>query len=197
MEEYTPTIEKEELAPGLVVYKNVIPGHHQLIPYIEMVSGAGVAAWGKTSVGSSEVDSMVFSYPPELKDPNDASVSFEDRVSLVLAGFIGFVENDYIDSRSLGHKAHSEFTLLKYGTGQSMPYSKIYDDQNKPLIVLYYFNQDFEGGALTFVNKGLSYIPKENQVLMFPADEEFEYAVAEITSGTKYAAVSYISVKDN
>lgn len=187
----TMQVNKTELAPKVFVYSDVIPGSEQLVPYIEQVTGVGMALWDKQELSGNIVDTMLFDYPQELKDPNDQSILFDERMSLVLGGFIGFAESDYVyhnnPTRSF---LHDKLLLMKYGEGAEFPISGKEDGDH--LNVMYYLNDDYEGGAIEFTNLGITYQPKANEVLIFPASKGFEYTVANLTSGTKYAVISYL-----
>jgi hypothetical protein len=189
-EEYTPVINKEELAPGVVLYKDVIPGHHQLVPYIEQIAYAGMAEWKVEEFQGNQVETMLFDYPSQFKDPNDFSVTFEERISLVTAGFLGVIENDYVTTNKLPQKAHDKLALVKYPTGSTFPLSETNDDM--ALTIMYYLNEDFAGGEIEFPKLGIKYQPKENQAIIFPQAEGFEYSVSTLTEGIKYAIITYI-----
>jgi hypothetical protein len=190
MDEYTPTINREDLAPGLVVYKDVIPGHYQLIPYIEQVVAADMAKWKSVTTETAQIDTMKFEYPSEFKDPNGVDVEFEERMSLVLAGFISVPEQDYVSTNDIPHKLHDMFRLMKYSQGTYFTLSDLQDTDS--LIVMYFFNDDYTGGVINFENLGVVYEPRENDVLIFPMASGFEYSISEITEGTKYSAISYL-----
>lgn len=194
-EQYVPTINKAELAPGVFVYKDVIPGHDQLISYIDQVIQSGMVLWNEVEVEGQNFANMEFGYPNEFKDPNDPSILFEERMSLVLGGFLGFSEADFVKSNGIGENAqHRSFHLLKYPEGTKFPSSKPSIDPNPHIMSIYYLNDDYEGGEVSFPNLGVSYTPKSNELLMFPAAEGFEYSVSEITSGAKLAVFSSLVI---
>lgn len=184
-------VNKRELADGVFVYSDVIPGYEQLIPYIEQVTATGMIIWDKAELSGESVDTMTFDYPLELKDPNDQSILFDERMSLVLGGFLGFAEVDYIEnSKSSKQYKHDKLVLMKYSEGSEFPVSGKEDGGH--LNIMYYLNDDYEGGAIEFTNLGITYQPKANEVLIFPAQKGFEYTVSKLTSGTKYAVISYL-----
>lgn len=188
-EQYTPTINKEELASGVVVYKDVIPGYHQLIPYVEQVVGAGMATWMSEVAYENFVNTMTFFYPVEFTDPNDFSVTFEERLSLVLGGFLGFVETDYMQTNNLPKIfAHTEFKLTKYDKGVSFPVTKY--ENTRMIVVLYFLNDDYSGSTFEFTELGITYQPKANEALIFPSADVFKYSISELTEGTKYVVSS-------
>lgn len=190
MEQYTPTIEKENLESLLFLYKNVIPGHHQLIPYIEQVVEGGMASWDTVEILGNQVKTMSFPYPQEFKDPNDFSVTFEERISLVTAGFLGFVEKDFVDNNRLPDLQHDQIGLMKYETGTSFSLNS--PTGNDSIAVIYFLNDDYEGGILNFENLGVTYQPKANEALILPLSEAYQYSISEVTSGTKYAIITYL-----
>lgn len=192
MEQYQVNIQKEELAPGVVVYKDVIPGHHQLIPYIEQMIDGGMAFWITTEISGNQVKTMSFPYPQQFKDPNDFSVTFEERISLVTAGFLGFVETDYLSSNSLNRSLylHDQIGLMKYEAGTAFPLNDI--PTANSVIIMYFLNDDYSGSTLEFSNLGVTYQPKENEALVFLAKEGLEYSLSELTEGTKYAIITYL-----
>lgn len=193
-EQYMPVINKEEIAPGVVVYKDVIPGYHQLIPYIEQIVGAGMANWVPVNIAGNEIDVMSFPYPKEFKDPNDFSVSFEERVSLVLAGFLGFVEQNYVNENDLPQKFHDKLGLMKYGVGTSFPLNSPINDAS--IIIMYFLNDDYSGSTFEFPNLGITYQPKANEAMIMPSAEGYEYSLSEITEGTKYAVISFLRMTE-
>ena len=184
-------INKRELAPGVVVYSNIVPGHEQVIPYTEQVTGTGMVMWEKAELGGNSVDTILLDYPIEFKDPNDQSILFNERLSIVFGSFLGFAESDYIQSAGISKNfLHDKMLLMKYSEGISFPLSgKDYGDH---ISVMYYLNDDYEGGTIEFPNLGVSYQPKANEALIFPASKGFEYTVAKMTSGTKYSVVTYL-----
>jgi hypothetical protein len=191
MEQTTMQVKKTDLAPKVSVYSDVIMGHEQLIPYIEQVTGTGMILWEKAELSGNSVDTMLFDYPQQLKDPNDQSILFDERMSLVLGGFLGFPEVDYVqENESSRSFVHDKFLLMKYGEGAEFPISG--KDDGGYLNVMYYLNDDYEGGAIEFPNLGITYQPRANEVLIFPASKGFEYTVAKMTSGTKYSVVTYL-----
>ncbi len=190
---YTPKIEKEDLAPGLTVYKNIIPGYEQLIPYIEQVTYSGMAEWSVDTIAGNYVQTMSFPYPQEFKDPNDFSITFQERVALVTAGFLGFAEKDYVDSNALPQKFHDQIGLMRYSVGASFPISE--NEDKNAITVMYFLNDDYSEGALEFPELNVTYKPKANEALIFPSGSGYEYSISKIDEGTKYAVITYIRMR--
>jgi len=191
-EHYNPTIDKTEIAPGVTVYKNVIPSHGQLIPYIEQVTASGMVLWDNKQIGDNLVDTMSFDYPRGFKDPNDYSILFDERMSIVLAGFLAYSERDYLQQHGIGDTQHHQLMLMRYGAGNDFPVSN--RNEEKEISAMYYLNDDYEGGAVNFPELGISYQPKANELLLFPSTDNFNYSISSVTSGTKYAVVTYLEI---
>jgi len=190
-EQYTPTINKTELAPGIFVYRDVVPAYEQIIPYVEQVTAAGMVLWENKEIGGNSVDTMSFDYPTEFKDPNDHAILFDERMSLVLGGYLGFIENDFVVSNEITTKlAHDKMVLMKYGVDAEFALSANQDGGE--IAVMYYLNDDYQGGSIHFPELGVTYEPKANEALVFPSASGFEYTIEKITSGTKYSLLSYL-----
>jgi hypothetical protein len=190
-EQYTPTINKTELAPGVFVYKDVVPSYEQIIPYVEMVVGANMAWWDNKEIGGNSVETMEFDYPTEFKDPNDPAILFHERLSLVLGGYLGFIENDFVTSNEITVKlAHDKMVLMKYGTDAEFALSENQDGGQ--VAAMYYLNDDYQGGSIHFPELGVTYEPKANEALVFPSASGFEYTIEKMTDGVKYSILSYL-----
>lgn len=95
--------------------------------------------------------------------------------------------------------------FLKYGVGGR------YDDHNdsedwdsnnqlkrvinRDITVLFYLNDDYEGGELEFTRLGLTIKPKRGMMVAFPSYIEFSHRVHPITSGTRYNLVTWIETE--
>jgi hypothetical protein len=190
-EQYTPTINKTELAAGIVVYKDVVPSYEQIIPYVDQVTAAGMVLWQNKEIGGNSVDTMSFEYPTEFKDPNDHAILFDERMSLVLGGYLGFIENDFVVSNEITTKlAHDKMVLMRYGVDAEFALSENQDGGQ--VAVMYYLNDDYQGGSIHFPELGVTYEPKANEALIFTSASGFEYTIEKMTEGTKYSLLSYL-----
>lgn len=88
----------------------------------------------------------------------------------------------------------------KYGTHAD---SEIYDPQkgmfyrvaDRDISVLIYLNDDYEGGELTFNRLNFSYHPTAGDLVLFPSTNLYLHQAQPVTRGTKYALVSWASLK--
>jgi hypothetical protein len=63
--------------------------------------------------------------------------------------------------------------------------------QDRDLSLLVYLNDDFEGGAIEFPEQGQTIRPSAGLLVAFPSDHRFVHAARPVTTGTRYAIVSW------
>lgn len=66
---------------------------------------------------------------------------------------------------------------------------------DRDLSILIYLNEGYGGGEIVFPNFGLSLAPKRGLFIAFPSDARYLHAARPVTSGVRYALVSWASVK--
>lgn len=63
--------------------------------------------------------------------------------------------------------------------------------------MVYYPNDDYEGGELEFLHFGVTIKPKANQLLVFPSGYSYEHRIHEIKSGNpRWTIVSFLNFGD-
>jgi predicted 2-oxoglutarate/Fe(II)-dependent dioxygenase YbiX len=63
---------------------------------------------------------------------------------------------------------------------------------NRDISVLFYLNDNYEGGELEFTRLGLSVKPKKGMMIAFPSYFEFSHRVHPVRSGTRYSLATWI-----
>lgn len=84
------------------------------------------------------------------------------------------------------------YSLLEYGPGGY--YTEHVDrgvGNNRILSGLVYMNDDYEGGEINFSRQQYSIKPKAGSVVLFPSLHTHIHACLPVTSGTKYAIVTW------
>lgn len=66
---------------------------------------------------------------------------------------------------------------------------------DRDLSILLYLNEGFTGGEIDFPNFGLKLGPKRGMLIAFPSDSRYVHAARPVTSGVRYALVSWAAVK--
>jgi hypothetical protein len=86
-----------------------------------------------------------------------------------------------------------DYEILKYGPGNF--FINHIDDgmfMTRKVSIVYYFNDDYEGGEITFPRFNLTIKPKANQLLLFPSNYIYNHNVNEVTKGTRYSMVNWL-----
>lgn len=59
-----------------------------------------------------------------------------------------------------------------------------------------YFNDDYTGGEILYINKNISIKPKPGMILVHPGDEEYKHGVKAVESGERYLVTGFVYEKD-
>lgn len=196
----------KELAPGIVVYDNVIPEHELLIKNIQEVLETGVISWDPPRVvkdGKDEVDyairkvnclGITYELAKELiKYPSDPIEAFKNSLGNIFYNNLTPFEENYKNYFGFETDWHDIYNVLKYEEGNF--FINHLDDcaqYHRRMSCVYYLNDDYEGGEIEFPRFNLKYKPKANELLIFPSTYSYNHSVYEITKGTRYAVVTWL-----
>jgi predicted 2-oxoglutarate/Fe(II)-dependent dioxygenase YbiX len=125
--------------------------------------------------------------------------------SLVKAGVGSYVEPFY----NVKIRDWEPLQLLHYGEGgHYIPHvdaETLYTDEDglelwektldRDLSVVYFLNDEFEGGELFFPNLGLLVKPEAGTLVCFPSDHNYIHGVKPVTAGRRYTVVTWMRVK--
>lgn len=107
---------------------------------------------------------------------------------LLLASTIPYAKKHDIDTMY-----HEGYNMLKYSGGQEY---KAHADgttgTGRAISAIVYLNNEFEGGEVEFVNFGIKIKPEPGMLLLFPSTYPYTHIAHPVTSGTKYALVTWI-----
>lgn len=94
----------------------------------------------------------------------------------------------YGEKHSLDIGQMAPLSLSRYFTDKFMgPHTDSHDSDDRPTIsVVFYLNDDYEGGELHFREQGISIKPKSGDIVIFPSKAPFFHESRPVTSGTKY-----------
>ena len=62
---------------------------------------------------------------------------------------------------------------------------------------IFYFNDDYEGGELYFVNQGVRIKPKAGSAWFFPGDMNYLHGVSTVTSGLRFTCPFFWTVEED
>jgi predicted 2-oxoglutarate/Fe(II)-dependent dioxygenase YbiX len=66
---------------------------------------------------------------------------------------------------------------------------------NRDLSIIYYLNNDFEGGDFIFPELKIRVRPEPGMMVCFPSNHHYMHGVEKITKGKRYSIVSWATVK--
>lgn len=201
-------MNKTELAPGILIYNNVMNDHESFIIDLEdaVSSDLNSIKWAEPYVlkeGQPVVDHNIRSLDAlginyeqskilknEYSSPEEAFYNIlGNRLYLALDP----LEKDYQSHYSTQMVWHDMYNVLKYGKDHFF-HSHIDDNQqyHRRISVVWYANDNYDGGEITFNRFGLSVKPEANSLLVFPSTYVYDHEVKPVTDGFRYAVVSWL-----
>jgi predicted 2-oxoglutarate/Fe(II)-dependent dioxygenase YbiX len=88
---------------------------------------------------------------------------------------------------------HESYNVLRYRGGQE--YTAHYDggtNTGRAVSAILYLNSEFEGGEIEFTNFKVKIKPQPGMLIIFPSNYAYTHIAHPVTSGTKYAIVTWI-----
>ncbi len=196
---------KEEIAPGIVVYSNVIPNSETLYTDIEegIVSAglswneAGVKESTDATINKKTRDTSTFGvqYAGQIKDitATNAGEVFNLSLNNIFFEHFSIIEKDYLDSYGINCDWHDSYGILKYGEGQFFSnHIDDHKDYHRRVSTVYYMNDNYTGGEINFPRFGITFKPKANQMIVFPSNYVYNHSVSPVIEGNRYAVVGWL-----
>jgi len=200
---------KEEIAPGIVVYSEVIPNSENLYKDIEEGMISANIKWQPASVkeidaptvntNTIDTDTVGVTYLGKIDDAitESASKSMSDffYTSLNNIFFNSFdpLEKDYMSMYGIFTDSHDYYGILKYGKGQKFTnHIDDHKDYHRRISTVYYLNDNYTGGEINFPRFNITFKPQANQMIFFPSTYVYNHSVSEVTNGVRYAVVSWM-----
>jgi predicted 2-oxoglutarate/Fe(II)-dependent dioxygenase YbiX len=198
-------MNKEEIAPGIVVYSDVIPDSENLYKEIEEGMKAAGISWGEARVKEQDAnhvnpnarDTSIIGVPYNGKivelDTEDVAEAFNRNVSNLFFSHFDKLEKDYVSMFLTDTEWHDTYGVLKYGKGQQ--FTNHIDDCvafHRRVSTVYYLNDNYTGGEINFPRFGVTYKPKANQMIVFPSTFVYNHSVSPVIEGERYAVVSWL-----
>jgi Rps23 Pro-64 3,4-dihydroxylase Tpa1-like proline 4-hydroxylase len=193
---------KEEVAPGIVIYSNVLSDMENLSKDIEDGIEAAKLEWRDAYVKNNSgvsVDKKIRDVKSISIDKVQSGVmnpikeSFYNNLFEIFQKGFSLIENDYRIMYGMETEWHDNYQILKYGEGQH--FSNHVDDNlayHRRISTLYYLNDDYSGGEINFPRFQLSIKPLKNQMILFPSTYVYNHYVSPVKEGTRYAVVSWL-----
>lgn len=195
---------KEEIAPGIVVYSDVIPNSENLTSDIEeglISSGrewvpASVKEGDDSKVNTNTRDTSTLGIPYSgkiLDDFSNFSSAFNSTLNNMFFENFDKIEKDYQASFGIYTQWHDSYGILKYGVGQKFTnHIDDHPDYHRRISTIYYINDKYSGGEINFPRFNITFKPKANQMIIFPSTYVYNHSVSPVLKGTRYAVVSWM-----
>lgn len=198
---------KEEIAPGIVLYSNVISDSQELHNDIEEGIISARLEWADAGVKEGQYSDQVVNLNTrntktigipylgqvvDLDNVNMQDLFFKNLNNLFFENF-DLIEKDYMSSYGIFSEWHDSYGILKYGEGQQ--FTNHIDDHpsfHRRVSTVYYLNDNYIGGEINFPRFNISLKPKANQMLMFPSTYVYNHSVSPVIQGERYAVVSWL-----
>lgn len=192
-------MEKVTLYPGLNVYTNASDDIDEILfllltnefPWTEAkILESRLEEYAAGTEHKKVRDASAFSVSTEIEDSMPDHVKRLSELFNRVFDKCGF---DFLEQNSIEfQRKEGAFGVIKYKEGQFiLPHIDYAKEMPRKITMVYYPNDDYEGGELDLPNIGITLKPKGNTMVIFLAEpEDFRHASKKIISGTKYAVVS-------
>jgi Rps23 Pro-64 3,4-dihydroxylase Tpa1-like proline 4-hydroxylase len=180
----------QELAPGIFIYKDVIKNHIEVKNRIQ--SDEPIWEVAKTAAGEEkkyrDTDLSVVKY----KFSENASEFSKDMSKIFFTAFDD-IEKRYMAEHKTYCPDHTNYSILRYTRGQHfVDHIDDFPGIDRRVSSVYYLNDDFTGGSISFPRFNITYQPVANQLLLFPSTYVYNHSISPVEEGTRYSVVSWI-----
>lgn len=196
---------KDEIAPGILVYSNVIPNSENLYKEIEegIISakiewqGAFVKEADSVTVNTTTRNTLTIGVPYLEKVDTTTSMNYIEEFNKNLNNLFfesfDLIEKDYLEYYGVRSTWHDAYAILKYGKGQFFTnHVDDHPDYHRRVSTIYYLNDNYTGGEINFPRFNITFKPKANQMILFPSTYVYNHSVSPVIEGERYAVVSWI-----
>ena len=197
---------KKEIAPGIVVYSDVIIDSDNLYSDIEEGMISARIQWQSARVTEGEEQNTVntmtrntstigIPYIGKIEDSVSQTFFEEFHANLNNLFFKNFdpIEKDYMATYGIKADWHDQYGILKYGKDQFFTnHIDDHPDFHRRMSTIYYLNDNYLGGEINFPRFGITFKPKANQMIIFPSTYVYNHSVSPVIDGERYAVVSWL-----
>ena len=196
----------EEVAPGIYVYRDVLPKSLNIIERLESVINDPdnnynyeEAMVGYAMKMPEYRDCVDFKYKKSdiINDTTPSGLALQSLADDITHRQLQAVK-DYTRRFSMGELRYWEATnYVKYGPGQHFQEHHDHGYSYNCVVSLVGFpNDDYEGGELYFRLQNLTIQPKAGDLYVFPSNFMYPHRAMPVKSGTKYSMVTMLDYSD-
>lgn len=192
------SIEPTDIKAGAIfVYENAVPHWKDIIDGFEKevadVTSGLRYDFAKTTSGdwNGPRRNKILHITDSATKGNDYARKIHNQVGALLVDhLVGYAK--YFDTTFTYQEPYS---LLKYEGETKDHYDAHYDGgpaTGRWISAIIYLNDDYEGGYIHFPDHNIAIKPKAGTLMIFPSNYAYRHIAHEVTSGTKYAIVTWI-----
>lgn len=194
---YTGHIEPDEVVAGCIaIYEDIWPSPDLTIKEVEEEcrSYESDINWERAGTFGDGVHQEYrtnynFSISHYASIGNTVAQNIHNQFYLLLLSTTVPYSNFY----QIGDLWHEGYNMLKYSSSQYYkPHSDAGGSLNRTLSAICYLNNDYDGGEIEFVNFNVKIKPEPGMLVLFPSNYAYSHMAHPITSGTKYAIVTWM-----
>ena len=191
---------KEELAPGIVLYKGVWPDSAEFLKQVEQDVSGGHLAWsqGKIIMGNDAVvdtnlrEVNVLNHRPDNVPVTKESVIRKKTYSHLIRDKVEAVVEEYTAEYAIKILTRDTPQFMQYEEGSFFDWHL--DDGptvERTVSFCFYMSTDYDGGEIEFKYFPVKHKPKANELIIFPSNYIYMHRVTPVTRGIRYAIVSW------
>lgn len=191
---------KEELAPGITLYKGVWPDSSQFLTQIEQDVLNGNTAWDQgriimddeATVNTSHRTVNVLNQRPAGAPITKESVIRKKSYNHAIRTNVESVVEEYTNEYGIKILTRDTPQLMQYEEGCFFDWHL--DDGpsvERTVSFCYYMSTDYDGGEIEFKYFPVKHKPKANELIVFPSNYIYMHRVNPVTRGIRYAVISW------
>ena len=187
-------MNKEIVAPGIIVYRNIMPESLALPKLIEDVYGwfEGRPAESRNKKVGYENVRKVGTFNLTEENVNPKLIEWAVHVDSELIA----CQQDYINHYAIDtlEGTNSGYQVLNYGPGDYFSeHTDEIPEYPRRISGVYYINDNYLGGELHFTQFDITIKPRANDYILFPSMWSYSHVAKPVTSGIKNAIVHFLA----
>jgi hypothetical protein len=192
-------LKPDEVIAGCInIYENVWPNPEKTIQQVEATCSdpTSGAYWQRAeTLGDGALqnqrtnDLLSISHLANVSN-NKVLQNIHNQFYLMLLASVHSYREKYSIQEGTWFEGYS---LLRYQGGQE--YKAHYDGTSalaRIISAIVYLNDDYTGGEIEFPNFGVKIKPTPGMLILFPSNFAYSHIAHPVTSGTKYALVTWV-----
>jgi predicted 2-oxoglutarate/Fe(II)-dependent dioxygenase YbiX len=216
-----PQKVQQNVAPTPPPYDTPVNSHDQIMIIPDFLKKEDCEFLVKYANDKTAVDLSVFDpdkansakkldWTVDKEVRNTQMVEYDENIGHILNKLLGHAVATHINPYfGIELQSAEQMQFLKYGIGghyhphpdgeaiwHEKEANRLVWKRNidRDISVLIYLNSEYEGGQLIFPNQHITLNPKPGMLVAFPSNHHFIHGVTPVTSGTRYALVSWTSL---